>query len=272
MSTGIAFNFTKTSISETPVNSPISLHRIHDPGTEPPGGAEEAGQPDRTLVIIDNRALERECFAQSLIARGVGLEVLAVGRIEEYTARRDEVPPVCAILLNLGGRRVGDAQVEDEIRRLSAEFGKIPLIVLADTDELPQILQALEYGVRGFIPTSVGIGDCIEAIGLAMAGGVFVPASSVIAMRRLVESRPETQPLSGMFTLRQAEVVEALRRGKANKIIAYELNLRESTVKVHIRNIMRKLKATNRTEVAFKINHMFPGYAQAGGSHATHPR
>jgi hypothetical protein len=35
---------------------------------------------------------------------------------------------------------------------------------------------------------------------------------------------------------------------------------------------MRKLKATNRTEVAFKINHMFPGYAQAGGSHATHPR
>ncbi|RFC68296.1 LuxR C-terminal-related transcriptional regulator, partial [Mesorhizobium denitrificans] len=38
----------------------------------------------------------------------------------------------------------------------------------------------------------------------------------------------------------------------------YELNLRESTVKVHIRNIMRKLKATNRTEVACKINEMFP--------------
>ena len=61
-----------------------------------------------------------------------------------------------------------------------------------------------------------------------------------------------------MFTARQAEVVEALRRGKANKIIAYELHLRESTVKVHIRNIMKKLKATNRTEVAFKINDMFP--------------
>ncbi|RFC69009.1 LuxR C-terminal-related transcriptional regulator, partial [Mesorhizobium denitrificans] len=38
----------------------------------------------------------------------------------------------------------------------------------------------------------------------------------------------------------------------------YELNLRESTVKVHIRNIMRKLKATNRTEVACKINDLFP--------------
>jgi DNA-binding NarL/FixJ family response regulator len=56
-----------------------------------------------------------------------------------------------------------------------------------------------------------------------------------------------------MFTAREADVVEALRQGKANKIIAYELNLCESTVKVHIRSIMRKLKATNRTEVAYKL-------------------
>ncbi|MEK1944404.1 MAG: LuxR C-terminal-related transcriptional regulator, partial [Ensifer adhaerens] len=52
---------------------------------------------------------------------------------------------------------------------------------------------------------------------------------------------------------REIEVAEALRRGKANKIIAYEMDLCESTVKVHIRNIMKKLNATNRTEVAYKI-------------------
>jgi DNA-binding NarL/FixJ family response regulator len=57
-----------------------------------------------------------------------------------------------------------------------------------------------------------------------------------------------------MFTARQAAVVEALRRGKANKIIAYELKMRESTVKVHVRAIMKKLKARNRTEVAFLAN------------------
>jgi DNA-binding NarL/FixJ family response regulator len=62
--------------------------------------------------------------------------------------------------------------------------------------------------------------------------------------------------LAGMFTTREAAVVEALRKGKANKIIAYELNLCESTVKVHIRNIMKKLKATNRTEVAYKLREM----------------
>ncbi len=61
-----------------------------------------------------------------------------------------------------------------------------------------------------------------------------------------------------MFTARQAAVIEALRRGKANKIIAYELSMCESTVKVHIRNIMKKLNATNRTEVAYKMDTLFP--------------
>ena len=60
------------------------------------------------------------------------------------------------------------------------------------------------------------------------------------------------------LTSRQAAVAEALRRGKANKTIAYELNMCESTVKVHIRSIMRKLQAKNRTEAAFKLNAVLP--------------
>jgi DNA-binding NarL/FixJ family response regulator len=44
-------------------------------------------------------------------------------------------------------------------------------------------------------------------------------------------------------------VLELLKEGKQNKIIAYKLGMCESTVKVHIRQIMRKLKATNRTQV-----------------------
>ncbi len=55
------------------------------------------------------------------------------------------------------------------------------------------------------------------------------------------------------FTCREAEVVRLLRQGKPNKIIAFELSISESTVKVHIRNIMKKLNATNRTQVVFLI-------------------
>jgi DNA-binding NarL/FixJ family response regulator len=57
-------------------------------------------------------------------------------------------------------------------------------------------------------------------------------------------------------------VVEALCRGKANKQIAFELGMCESTVKVHVRHIMRKLKARNRTEVAMMVSNLFDKFDQ----------
>jgi DNA-binding NarL/FixJ family response regulator len=87
---------------------------------------------------------------------------------------------------------------------------------------------------------------------LVRAGGAFVPASSFMAASKSAEAfATDTPGRNRMFTERQTAVIEALRRGKANKVIAYELKMRESTVKVHVRNIMKKLRARNRTEVAF---------------------
>lgn len=228
---------------------------------------EPSSQPERLLVIIDSRALDRQCLAQSIVAQKADMHVLAYGSIEEWRQQRGRFPILSAVLFNIGGRKITEPTVADEIRRLAGEFGPAPVIVLADTDELVQIIKALEYGARGYIPSSVSIDVCIEAIYLAMAGGIFLPASSVFAVRQLLEANTTAaRPLAGMFTARQAEVVEALRRGKANKVIAYELNLRESTVKVHIRNIMKKIKATNRTEVAYKINDLFAGDWLVDGS------
>jgi DNA-binding NarL/FixJ family response regulator len=213
-----------------------------------------------SLVLIDQRALDRECLAKALGDRGLCMEVSAVGSVEEWRREQVQFPPVQAVLFNIGNRKAEDAGFANEITKLRNEFKSSPVIVLSDNEDLTQIVKMLEYGVRGFIPSCVGVSVCVGAIELAVAGGVFVPASSVLAMRHLLatSSSAEARNLSGMFTARQEAVVEALRRGKANKIIAYELKLRESTVKVHIRNIMKKLKATNRTEVAYKLNDMFP--------------
>ncbi|MCT8999397.1 response regulator transcription factor [Chelativorans intermedius] len=215
--------------------------------------------PEKSLVILDSRTLDRECLTQCLRARGLEMDILAFGSMDEWRARRDALAAPSAVLFNLGGRRCSDPGVAKEIGAVASEFRPAPVVVLADSDELAQILKALECGAKGYIPTSTGVGVCMEAVNLAMAGGIFVPASSVLAMRKVIdEGAGEERPFAGMFTQRQEEVIRALRRGKANKIIAYELNLRESTVKVHIRNIMKKLKATNRTEVAYKLSEMFP--------------
>jgi DNA-binding NarL/FixJ family response regulator len=54
------------------------------------------------------------------------------------------------------------------------------------------------------------------------------------------------------FSPRQIQVLERLNQAKQNKVIAYELGMAESTVKVHIRHIMKKLNARNRTQVVLK--------------------
>ena len=90
------------------------------------------------------------------------------------------------------------------------------------------------------------------------AGGVFVSASSLVASYAASVSPADALKANG-FSPRQVAVVEALRLGKPNKIIAYELNLQLNTVKVHVRNIMKKLHATNRTEVAYMATRLLNG-------------
>lgn len=225
-------------------------------GVGSPALEEEVQTTGGLVVIIDKRALERECLARGLIEHNPSFRVRAVGSLDELRHLTDAAEP-SAFLVILGARKVTDQSVRAELLHFVAEVGTVPVIVVADSDEPGEILAALESGARGYIPTSVTVRVAAEATGLARAGGIFVPASCLLAFREVIHaSANSAPPLTGMFTTREAAVVEALRKGKANKIIAYELNLCESTIKVHVRHIMKKLKATNRTEVAYKLREM----------------
>jgi DNA-binding NarL/FixJ family response regulator len=210
------------------------------------------------VAIVDKRVLERESLACGVLECNPSLSVSAVGSLDELQSLRVEAE-ISAVLVVFAGRTLSDRTVRAELAQFVADLNSIPVIVVADSDEPVQILAALECGAKGFIPTSVTVRVAAEAIGLALAGGTFVPANSVLALRDAIyASSQSARPMDGLFTSREAAVVEALTKGKSNKIIAYELNLCESTVKVHIRNIMKKVKATNRTEIAYKLRTLLP--------------
>lgn len=84
---------------------------------------------------------------------------------------------------------------------------------------------------------------------LVKIGGTFVPPS--LSLR----TKPE-RVATELFTPRQMAVLERLKIGKPNKIIAYELAMSESSVKAHIQNIMKKMGAANRTEVACRVREL----------------
>ncbi|MGK9169470.1 response regulator transcription factor [Inquilinus limosus] len=128
------------------------------------------------------------------------------------------------------------------------------MIVTGDREESAQVLAILSCGARGYIPTSVSLSVAMGALSLAVAGGVFVPASTLPRAGGPDRKRSAEPEMRFGLTERQRAIADGISRGKPNKIIAYELNLCESTVKVHIRSIMKKLQARNRTEVAFKLH------------------
>ncbi|WP_244651114.1 response regulator transcription factor [Rhizobium sp. CFBP 8762] len=213
--------------------------------------------PGDYAAIIDKRNLDRECLAASLNSHNVGLKIITFSNLEEWEARKSVLGKLRVVLFNTGSVDVDEQEVRAEITELVYAFDPVPVVILSNNQDLSTVLKVVDLGVRGFIPTSVGIDVCIHALGLAVAGGTFIPASSILTMRWLFAGQTVEKPVTKTsFTARQAAVAEGLRRGKANRIIALELNLCESTVKVHIRNIMKKLGATNRTEVAYRIGDM----------------
>jgi DNA-binding NarL/FixJ family response regulator len=208
--------------------------------------------PEPSIILIERRVLIRECLTQCF-KLSAEPNVVSFPTIQKWMEVAAKFPASLIVLCVAGRSR--DEHIEREIAQLAEMEQHIPTVLLSDAEDLEQIVDALDQGARGYIPTSLPFDVAVEAMRLVRAGGVYIPASSVVAAQRSSDAASSSKTFcNGMFTARQAAVVEALRRGKANKIIAYELKMRESTVKVHVRAIMKKLKARNRTEVAFLAN------------------
>jgi DNA-binding NarL/FixJ family response regulator len=214
---------------------------------------------DDRIVIVDVRSLSRECLAR-VLSHERNVPVECHSSLDEWMAAGHIAPPSLVVLCQSGRSNTDAMQEVERLTELAPQMGHCPAVILSDNEDPDLIVQMLGKNVRGYVPTSLPIAVAIHAIELARAGGVYVPASSLIAAHRVQAPSPTVQKSSGLFTARQTAVIEALQRGKANKIIAYELEMRESTVKVHVRNIMKKLNATNRTEVAYKANLLLNGH------------
>jgi DNA-binding NarL/FixJ family response regulator len=215
----------------------------------------EGNSKENLVVIVDQRLLQSECLGRGIVEHNPAFKIATVSSLDELRSMPNRAD--ASVVLVAITDKLSDHAVRADLSTLVLELGGTPVIVVANSDQPAEILAALEIGVRGYVPTSVTARVVAEAIELARAGGTFVPVSGFLALRDVICGSAENKPpMSSFLTTRQGAVAEALRKGKANKIIAYELNMCESTVKVHVRNIMKKVQATNRTQVAYKLSEM----------------
>lgn len=211
------------------------------------------------IGLVDSFAFTRDCLIEALVTPGHGFAIRAF----ETTAR----------LISSGIQEIDVGPYYDHDQapsfavgaaagaKIHEELADIPIIVLSDATAAlePQTIKtALKCGVRGFISTrTFEMRTVSAAIRFVTAGGVFAPVDLLLADEvKDAPVRDEAAPPAGLLTPRQMTVLTLLQQGKANKIIAYELGMSESTVKVHIRNIMRKMGATNRTQAIYKLQQL----------------
>lgn len=210
------------------------------------------------IVVIEQRLLIRDCLVKCLRDLDLGCPVLAFSSISEWLETAAQYVPIL-ILYSLQPQNADNSEIDQNLSLLNGNKAGAPVVILSDSEDTGRVVSALKCGARGYIPTSVTLNVALEAMRLVGAGGTFAPTSALLDARESSAAPPPHYDISKkvLFTARQLAVLVALRQGKANKQIAYELNMREGTVKVHVRHIMKKLRARNRTEVAIIANDLF---------------
>jgi len=232
-----------------------------DDGVSGGGGQDIPPQGLPTVIYVDARAFTRDCIGSWLRSSLTGRHVLVLQNADEIEAGALASDKVEAVIVNTGPERISSVTTTALLSRLKQLFPETPLALLSDQEDADNIREAFKLGVQGYIPTSLASRVAIGAVRLVCMGGTFAPATTLLCAGERRETSAGECTIKG-FTQRQSQILDCLRRGMANKLIAYELNMCESTVKVHIRNIMKKLNATNRTQVAYLTRDLFENQHQ----------
>ena len=200
-----------------------------------------------SMGVIDEKSFTRECITRSLQALDDRLDIVSFATSDDCLQNMKSYDLILYYAHGAVAYWDNDSEKLLSLKRL---LNTVPVIILSDIDCPDSLIQMFESGARGFIPTTnTTLPQIIEIIALVKVGGIFVPMSS-LSLRRAMGQGATARPVSsGQFTPNELAVLDRLKLGKANKIIAHELGLSESTVKVHIGRIMKKLKVTNRTQV-----------------------
>jgi DNA-binding NarL/FixJ family response regulator len=231
-------------------------HGSSTPGLERESDPSRKTSRDVSIVLIERRSLTRQCLSRWLQDGSPELRLVSVGSPADLLDASRSLSDLHMIIFSIGAASVKDPDVLGRMTLLRRHMSRIPLVLLSDRDEVDEVVEAIEQGVRGYIPTSLEPSEAAAALQCVAAGGTFVPVSAVIKIAQDRQHSPDGA-VSGLdrgsfasLTPRECEVLARLRQGKPNKIIAHELEITENTVKVFVRRILMKLHASNRTEVA----------------------
>ena len=173
-------------------------------------------------------------------------EVSSVGELDFFDD--DDAPEL--ILFELRG---DIAELVQDLQQLKEALPGTPVVVLTDERDPRTLAACLNAGAEAFLLKDISLEALIHSLKLAMLGQKVMPTELAMA---LINGAAGVQPVDGRsiahygLSDREMEILRCLVNGDANKVIANRLEITEATVKVHMKSLLRKIKAANRTQAA----------------------
>ena len=136
----------------------------------------------------------------------------------------------------------------ENIKGIKSRFPDIPITAISGEERPEFVRNILSYGINAYIPKTIGNDEFTKAIKRVMGGKGFVPEGIAIEIE---SAEQEEAPCIDKLTGRQKMVLSLMAQGISNQEIAEKLNISKNTISVHVKNILKILNASNRTEAGF---------------------
>ncbi len=209
------------------------------------------------IILIDDHTLFRSGI-KALLSRQSDFEVIGEAADGFTGIKLVEQMRPDIVLLDLDMPVMNGRETLAQILSSNPQQTVVMLTVSEDNDDLTECMR---IGARGFLLKNINADFLLDSIRKAVDGdNVFSPEMTTRLVQSLISPvSPRADHLLSTLTPREMEILGYLAAGHSNKVIARHLELAESTIKVHVQNILRKLNLSSRVQAAvYAVQHKVP--------------
>ena len=209
------------------------------------------------IILIDDHTLFRSGI-KALLSRQSDFEVIGEAADGFTGIKLVEQMRPDIVLLALDMPVMNGRETLAQILSSNPQQTVVMLTVSEDNDDLTECMR---IGARGFLLKNINADFLLDSIRKAVDGdNVFSPEMTTRLVQSLISpASPRADHLLSTLTPREMEILGYLAAGHSNKVIARHLELAESTIKVHVQNILRKLNLSSRVQAAvYAVQHKVP--------------
>lgn len=203
------------------------------------------------VIIVDDHPLFRRGVVELLNDSG---EFRVVADFEGGQQLIDALPQLEAELLLLD-MHMPELSGLELLKKLKLTEIQQKVVFLTASDDSSELFEAISSGANGYLLKDASPEDIISGLKAVMRGDIAMDSTGITMLAQHLSKgdiQSRETPAANHFNLteREQQTLDLITRGMSNKLIARELGISDGTVKVYVKNLLRKLKVNSRLELA----------------------